>query len=178
MRGQKTITMNDVRIALTGFMGVGKSSVARHLSQLLRSRRVDLDHVIENREKRTIVDIIDTEGIDRYRQIETHYLKEVMRESSTSILSLGGGTWTIPGNRELLKANGYTSVWLDATFEHCWLNISFSRKERPLARDKQATFKLFEERQKIYCLADWHVTIRQGFTSHDVALQIVDEIFS
>lgn len=170
--------MNDVRIALTGFMGVGKSSVARHLSQLLRSRRVDLDHVIENHEKRQIVEIIDTDGIDRYREIETHYLEYVLREPATNILSLGGGTWTIPGNREMLKSHGYTSVWLDATFEHCWLNISFSRKERPLARDKQATLKLFEERQKVYCLADWHVTIRQGFSSHDVAQQIVEEIFS
>ena len=158
-------------------MGVGKSSVARHLSQMLRSRRVDLDHVIESREKRLIVDIIDTDGIDRYREIETHYLKEVLSERATNILSLGGGTWTLPGNREMLKSHGYTSVWLDATFEHCWLNISFSRKERPLARDKQATMKLFEERQKIYCLSDWHVTIRPGFSSYDVARNIADEIF-
>lgn len=171
-------SMNDVRIALTGFMGVGKSSVARHLSQMLKSRRVDLDHVIEQRERRQIVEIIDADGIERYREIETYYLQQVLSEPKTSILSLGGGTWTIPGNRELLKASGYTSVWLDATFEHCWLNISFSRKERPLARDKQATMKLFEERQKVYCLADWHVTIRSGFTSHDVANQIMDEIFT
>ena len=170
--------MNDVRIALTGFMGVGKSSVARHLSQLLRSRRVDLDHVIENREQRQIVEIIDTDGIDRYREIETHYLEHVLKEPAANILSLGGGTWTIAGNREMLKSHGYTSVWLDATFEHCWLNISFSRKERPLARDKQATLKLFEERQKVYCLADWHFAIRADHTSYDVARQIKEEIFS
>ena len=170
--------MNDVRIALTGFMGVGKSSVARHLSQMLRSRRVDLDHVIENREKRQIVEIIDTDGIDRYREIETFYLEDVLKESATQILSLGGGTWTMPGNRELLKSHGYTSVWLEATFEHCWLNISFSRKERPLARDKKSALKLFEERQKVYCLADWHVNVRPGFTSQDVARKIAEEIFS
>ncbi len=170
--------MNDVRIALTGFMGVGKSSVARHLSQMLRSRRVDLDHVIENRERREIVQIIDSDGIDRYREIETYYLGRVLAESTTQILSLGGGTWTIPANREMLKEHGYTSVWLEATFEHCWLNISFSRKERPLARDKQAAMRLFEERQKIYCLADWHINVRAGFTSQDVARQIADEIFS
>jgi len=169
--------MNDVRIALTGFMGVGKSSVARHLSQILRSRRVDLDHVIENREKRAIVNIIDTDGIDRYREIETFYLKHVLREPHAQILSLGGGTWTVPGNRELLKHHGYTSVWLEATFEHCWLNISFSRKERPLARDKQSALKLFEERQKVYCLADWHVIVRSDYTSNDVARKIADEIF-
>ena len=170
--------MNDVRIALTGFMGVGKSSVARHLSQMLRCRRIDLDHVIEGRERRQIVDIIDTDGIDRYREIETYYLEAVLREPNPQILSLGGGTWTIEKNRQLLKSHNFTSVWLEATFEHCWLNISFSRKERPLARDKQSALKLFEDRQKVYCLADWHVIIRPDYGSHDVAAQIAEEIFS
>jgi len=169
---------NDVRIALTGFMGVGKSSVARHLAQMLKSRRIDLDHVIESREKRTIVDIIDVDGIDHYRSIETRYLSQVLNEQNSRILSLGGGTWTIPENRELLKASGFTTVWLEATFEHCWLNLSFSRKERPLARDKVSARKLFEDRQKVYCLADWHITVRPDFSSHDVANQIADEIFS
>lgn len=170
--------MKDIRIALTGFMGVGKSSVARHLSQLLKCRRVDLDLVIEANERRKIVEIIDTDGVDHYRMLETKQLERVLNESRSRILSLGGGTWTMPVNRDLLKAHGYTSVWLESTFEHCWLNISFSRKERPLARDKQSALKLFEERQKVYCLADWHVIVRPDFTSHDVARKIVDEIFS
>lgn len=168
--------MNATRIALTGFMGVGKSSVARHLSQMLRCRRVDLDHVIEARERRRIVEIIDGDGVDRYREIETYHLRGVLNEANTSILSLGGGTWTIPDNREMLKSFGYTSVWLEASFEHCWLNISFSKKERPLARDKAAALALFEERQKIYCLADWHVIVRPDFTSRDVARKIADEV--
>jgi shikimate kinase len=170
--------MNDIRIALTGFMGVGKSSVARHLAQMLKCRRVDLDHVIEDHERKKVVEIIDEGGIDNYREIETKYLKQVLDESSSRILSLGGGTWTMPGNREMLKAHGYTTVWLESSFEHCWLNISNSRKERPLARDKQSTRKLFEERQKVYCLADWHFIVKADFTSHDVARKIADEIFS
>jgi shikimate kinase len=168
----------DIRIALTGFMGVGKSSVARHLSQMLKCRRIDLDHVIEHGENRKIVEIIDTDGIDHYRHLETMHLEKVLNESSSHILSLGGGTWTLPVNRDLLKAHGYTSVWLESTFEHCWLNISYSRKERPLARDKASALKLFDERQKVYCLADWHVIVRPDYTSQDVAKKIADEIFS
>lgn len=172
-------TMNNgARIALTGFMGVGKSSVARHLAQMLKCRRVDLDHVIEAREGRRIVEIIDTDGIDRYREIETYHLDRVLTEPTTQILSLGGGAWTVAKNREMLQASSYTTVWLEATFEHCWLNISFSKKDRPLARDKQSALKLFEERQKVYCLADWHIIIRPDYTSYDVAAQIADEIFS
>lgn len=159
-------------------MGVGKSSVARHLARLIKSRRIDLDHYIEGKESRNIAEIIDSDGIDRYRALETKYLGMVLDETDSRILSLGGGTWTTEANRDLLKRHGYTSVWLESTFEHCWLNISFSRKDRPLARDKEQALKLFEDRQRVYCLADWHFIVRPDFTSFDVAERIADEIFS
>lgn len=168
----------DLRIVLTGFMGVGKSSVARHLSNMLRCRRIDLDNVIERNEDRKIAEIIDDDGVDKYRTIETHNLRRVLRENEFRILSLGGGTWTVPANRDLIQEHGLTTVWLESTFEHCWLNIAFSRKDRPLARDKQKALQLFEERQTIYCLADWHFVIRSGFTSYDVAKSIVEQVFS
>lgn len=170
--------MSDTRIALTGFMGVGKSSVARHLAHKLRTKWIDLDRSIEDNEGRVVAKIIDSEGIDRYREIESQNLDRVLELGDAKILSLGGGTWTIPANRDVLKQHGYTSVWLESTFEHCWLNISFSRKDRPLARNKQAAKKLFDERQKIYCLADWHFVVRADQTSYDVARQIAEEIFS
>ena len=167
-----------IPIVLTGFMGVGKSSVARHVAHKLGVRRVDLDYVIEEKAGRTIAEIIDADGIDAYRRTETAALIRVLNDPSTVVLSLGGGAWTIEQNRALLKNSGFTSIWLEATFEHCWLNIAFSRKDRPLARNKQAALKLFEEREKIYCLADWHFVIRPDFTSWEVAKQIVEEIYS
>ncbi len=168
----------DLRIALTGFMGVGKSSVSRHLANILRCQRIDLDHIIENRAKRKIAQIIDNEGLEYYRKLETENLERVLDQTDSRILSLGGGTWTVPENRDLLRSHNYTSVWLESTFEHCWLNIAFSRKDRPLARNKQKALQLFEERQKVYCLADWHIIVRPDYTSYDVAQKIADEIFS
>lgn len=168
----------DIRIALTGFMGVGKSSVARHLANMLKAKRVDLDTFTEQTEGRTIAEIIDTDGEAKYRQIETKNLKDVLNSDDIKVLSLGGGAWTIKENRDLLKKYGFTSVWLEATFDHCWRNIAFSRKDRPLARDKQKARKLFEDRQKVYCLADWHFVIRRDFTSYDVARAMKEEIFS
>ncbi len=158
-------------------MGVGKSSVARHLAHLLRCKRIDLDFFTEERERRKIAAIIDEEGIDRYREIETRNLELLLDETDARILSLGGGTWTIPANRELLRKHGYTTVWLESTFEHCWLNITHSRKDRPLARDKQKARQLFDERQKLYCLAEWHFIVRKGYTSYDLARQIVEQVF-
>ena len=168
----------DIKIAITGFMGVGKSSVARHLSQILKVKRVDLDAVIEKREGRKIADIIDNDGEANYRKIETGNLRSVLAQNDARILSLGGGTWTVKHNRELLAEHGFTSVWLEASFDHCWRNITFGRKDRPLARNKQITRRLFEDRQKVYCLADWHFIVRPDFTSYEVARKMTEEIFS
>ncbi len=168
---------NQKRIVLTGFMGVGKTSVARHLAFLLDCERLDLDHVIEANDGREIAEIINTEGLVRYREIETENLKRILTNSSVCILALGGGTWTIKENRELLKQNNYVSVWLESTFDHCWQNIRLSRKERPLAKNKIETQKLFDERENIYCLADWHFLVKPEFTSFDIAKQIAEDIF-
>ena len=171
-------TNNGKRVALTGFMGVGKSSVARHLALLLDCERVDLDSFIEGHEKRKIHDIIDSDGIDAYREIESKSLALALAEPKTQIFSLGGGTWTVDANRKVLKKHGLTSVWLESSFQHCWQNIRMAKKERPLARNKTAARKLFDERQKIYALADWHFIIKPELTSFDIAKQIAEEIFS
>jgi len=169
---------NNRRVALTGFMGVGKSSVARHLASILRCDRIDLDAYIEKNEGRSIADIINYDGEPAYRTIETANLIRVLNGTKTRILSLGGGTWTIPQNRELIVERGLVTVWLESSFEHCWANISKSRKERPLAKNKTAARRLFDERQGIYCLADWHFIIRPEFNSYEIARQIADQVFA
>lgn len=169
--------MANTRIALTGFMGVGKTSVARHLANALSVKRLDLDQFIENRTGRKIPEIIDTDGEAAYRALETKHLLLALTYEDTTILSLGGGVWTIAENRDLINQNKVTSVWLESTFEHCWQNIRNSKKERPLARNRDAALKLFEERQKHYCLADLHIIIRPELTSYDIAQQIKEQLF-
>lgn len=164
------------RIVLTGFMGVGKSTVARCLSYILQSERIDLDRFIEEKESRTIPEIINNDGIENYRLIETKYLKQVLAETESRIIALGGGAWITDENREIIKKNNCVTIWLESTFEHCWRNINISKQERPLAKDKLSVQKLFEERQKFYCLADWHLVVRPELTSLDLAKFIAEEI--
>lgn len=170
--------MNDgKRVVLTGFMGVGKSSVGRHLAQILKTERIDLDFFIEKNTKRKIAEIIDADGEAAYRALETANLRLLLDQSDAQVVSLGGGTWTLADNRELIKNKGFTSIWLESTFEHCWYNIKFSHKKRPLARDKQKARKLFEDRKKVYCLADWHFVIKAEYSSYDIAKLIHEEYF-
>lgn len=166
------------RIVLTGFMGVGKSTVARHLARLTGKRRVDLDDRIERRERVPIPEIIEKRGIDAFRELETATLGDVLSDPELSIISLGGGAWTLERNRELIRSSGVTAVWLESTFEHCWRNIRASRKERPLVKDRAQALKMFEERERYYCLADWHFVIDRGYNSFEIAQQIARDILS
>ena len=168
----------DKRIVLTGFMGVGKSTVARFLASLLDCRRVDLDSFIEQSEKKTIAEIIKTEGEKRFRQLETENLQTILLNEKTQIIALGGGAWTMEENRRLIKERNLTTVWLESSFEHCWRNIRMSKRERPLAKNKIVTRQLFEEREKFYCLADWHFIIKPDLTSFEIAKKIAEEVFS
>ncbi len=167
----------EKRIVLTGFMGVGKSTVARHLAALLQTQKIDLDSVIEASERQTIAEIIKANGILRFREIETQNLRKILAEKDARILALGGGAWTIEENRRLIKNKNCTSIWLESSFEHCWRNIKSSKRERPLAVNKPETQKLFDERQNFYCLADWHFIVKPDLTSYEIAKKIAEEVF-
>ncbi len=166
------------RIVLTGFMGVGKSTVARHLSRLTAKRYADLDDEIERISGSTIKRIVEEDGIDQFRALETEVLADLLKDGRTSIISLGGGAWITEKNRSMIKSNGVVAVWLETTFDHCWRNIRFSRKERPLVKNKRQAKRLFEEREKVYCLADWHFVIDRGYNSFDIAQRIAADVFS
>ena len=165
------------KTVLTGFMGVGKSTVARHLACLLKCERLDLDSVIEASEKRTIADIINSEGEARFREIETENLRKIL-QTDVKIIALGGGAWTTEENRRLIQQSNSTTIWLESSFEHCWQNIKFSRRQRPIAKNKRHARKLFEERQNYYCLADWHFIVRPELNSYELAKKIAEEVFS
>ena len=164
------------RIVLTGFMGVGKSTVAKCLSYILQTDKIDLDRFIEEKESRTIPEIIKTDGEEKFRSLETHYLQKVLAETDSRIIALGGGAWINEENRQIIKNNQCVTIWLESTFEHCWRNINVSKQERPLAKDKLTVKKLFDERQKVYCLADWHLIVKPELTSFDLAKFIAEEI--
>jgi shikimate kinase len=168
----------ETRIVLTGFMGVGKSTVARYLASLLKCERIDLDAFTEQIEKRTVAEIITTEGETRYRQIETENLRRILSNKQARVIALGGGAWTIAENRRLIKEESLTTVWLESSFEHCWRNIKLSKRERPLAKNKLETKRLFDDRQRFYCLADWHFIVKPDLTSFEIARKIAEEVFS
>jgi len=71
-------------VSITGFMGCGKSSVGRRLSELLCCRFMDLDDVIVEREGRSIPEIFAEDGEGEFRRMEKEALEDVLETSETS----------------------------------------------------------------------------------------------
>lgn len=91
------------KIVIIGFMGTGKSTVARAVASILHGLMVDLDEVISESEGRSPAEIIEQDGEKHFRQVETQTLREVLSEGAARIVSLGGGAWMSPENRTLIS---------------------------------------------------------------------------
>ncbi len=147
------------RIVIVGFMGCGKTTVARALARRLRCGMIDLDSFITETKGRPPAKIIQEESEEKFRGIETKALRDILETSDARVIALGGGTWTIEKNRQLIWQHNCSSVWLDVPFETCWQRISSSRKTiRPLAPDRQAAQELYQTRQALYQLASVRMT--------------------
>src|ERR1044072_3873467 len=107
-------------IVITGFMGCGKSKIARALAQSLNVLMIDLDHSITARTGRTPAQLINQEGERAFRRIESDRLREVLESGNAGVIALGGGAWIEAENRGLIDEYGCASVWLDVPFEICW----------------------------------------------------------
>jgi shikimate kinase len=145
-------------VYLTGFMGSGKTTVARVLADRLGWDFIDLDAEIEATEETTIAQLFESRGEPEFRRIEKEALKKVMRRvecGMPSVVALGGGTFAELVNRGLLEDHGIV-IWLDCSFETVERRI-IEADSRPLARDPDRFRRLYEERRAAYGLADYRI---------------------
>lgn len=146
------------RIVIVGFMGSGKTTVAKALARKLECDMTDLDSFIDEREGRSPAEIIEQDGEAAFRNIETRALHEALKKKDARVIALGGGAWGIEANRAMVKKHDCLTVWLDAPFELCWQRIiSSANTIRPMAPDRESAQLLYESRRPTYELAELHV---------------------
>src|SRR5437773_404462 len=105
------------RIVIVGFMGCGKTTVAKTLARQMGCTMIDLDSFITEREGRSPAEIIAQDGESLFREIETRALGDALENGDSRVIALGGGAWTVEANRALIARHDCSSVWLDASFE-------------------------------------------------------------
>lgn len=156
-------------------MGTGKTAVAQELGRKLKCLAVDLDELITRHEGRSPNEIIDQDGENKFREIETQMLRQILGESAR-VIALGGGAWTIVENRQLIAEYGVFTVWLDAPFELCWKRIETDREARPLARSREKAERLYRERRPVYELVGVRIPVSESESVAEIATKVSDAI--
>jgi len=159
-------------IAIVGFMGCGKSAVARILANALNRQMLDLDDLVTLKHRRTPAEIIQQDGEGAFRMIEMIVLKGVLQEGFTGVIALGGGAWIERGNRALLDEYKAVTVWLDVPFDVCWSRIESGDEVRPLAPTLAHARSRFDRRRETYALASIHVRTTSDETPEDIASRV------
>lgn len=163
-------------VALTGFMGAGKTSIGHALAVLLRWSFVDLDREIELRQGKSVREIFQFHGESQFREIETAALREMLEQTSApTVIALGGGTFIRAGNADLLRNFGALVVFLDTPIEQmlqrCLSGPESSEESeenvRPLAADSVAFRALYAQRLPHYRNADLSVSTADKTTEEN-----------
>ena len=141
-------------IYLTGFMGSGKTTVARALADRLGWDFVDLDAEIEAAEHDTIAHIFEprgepNSGASRPKCSETD--AQAIERGYAVVVALGGGTFVQP-EVDCWRTTEFRSGWIVRSKR--WKRGLRTDATRPLARDREAFRQLYEERRAAYGRAD------------------------
>lgn len=142
-KAYKLVLSQKQNIVLTGMPGSGKSTVGKALAQKLGKEFIDTDDLIIKNEGRQISEIFSTQGEEYFRDAETKAVKQASQNGGY-VIATGGGAVLRAENVDALMQNGKI-FFLNRPLEDI-----IPTDDRPLARDKDALKKRFEERYPIY----------------------------
>lgn len=168
--------MTRGHIYLIGFMGAGKSTVAKLLSKRLDCERIDLDQRIEALAGMTVSQLFTRDGEAAFRERESEALGG-LAQVEPAVVACGGGVVLDPHNRALLKASG-TVVYLEVTAAEALARVG-DTASRPLLSGPAgalAATSLLAAREALYTATADIIIETVGRTPSHVTDEIIREL--
>lgn len=158
--GSKSTSGDRDHVYFIGFMGAGKSTVARRLGRMLKRTHIDTDRRIEDIAKARIDQIFAREGEEGFRDREVALLTDIARMRSV-LVSCGDGIVEREESRGIIARTGF-AVYLDIDVDDTFSNVS-NYRARPLLKDRESALELLETRRPLYeSMADLTIDARGG----------------
>jgi len=147
------IPLKERNIVLTGFMGVGKTTVGQLIADRLYRDFIDVDQEIERRHGMTIPEIFKRFGEPKFREMERECIADLCNNTRLKVISLGGGAFM---QEEVRKVCLATSIvfFLDLSWDSWKDRIHLIMDNRPVLQQKslEEIEQLFIARQKAYSI--------------------------
>ena len=163
-------------IFLIGFMGAGKSTIAKGLQRTLGMELVEMDARIVEEQKMSVNEIFAQYGEDYFRDIESQLILDIGQEGNT-IVSCGGGVVVRPQNTEYMKKSGKI-VFLSATPQTIYERVKHST-DRPILNghmNVEYIAQLMEKRRALYeAAADIRIET-DGKSRDEICREIVQKL--
>ena len=165
--------MENKNIFLIGFMGVGKSTIAKLLAKELNAELIEMDETIEEEAGITINEIFEKYGESHFRDLESA-LVERIADKGGAVVSCGGGAVLRPENVAAMKKNGRV-IFLSATPETIYERVRFSTN-RPLLNGNmnvEYIAQLMERRRNVYEQAADMIISTDGIEKSQIIQEII-----
>jgi shikimate kinase/3-dehydroquinate synthase len=134
-------------LVFLGFMGAGKSAAARDLAAVMGTRVLDTDRLLEERLGHSIEEEFDRHGEGGFREREEALCVELLDRAGTGdVVALGGGAVLSERTRAALAR--HIAILLEVEPDEAWRRAS--GKGRPLARDREAFARRYDQRDALY----------------------------
>ena len=147
-----TLPLKKKFIVLIGFMGAGKTSLGRRLSEKINLPHIDTDYEIEKIKKMKINNIFEFYGESYFRELEQSTIIDIISKSEAAIISLGGGSFLNLKIREVIKKK-CLSIWINVDIDTAYERINNSKNIRPIfskMKSKSDLEVLLNKRNLIY----------------------------
>ena len=165
-----------MKVFLIGFMGSGKSTIGKLLSDRLGYSFIETDSLVENSLKKSIPQIFASAGETAFRQAENKAMLSILRQAGNMVISTGGGTPCHFGHMERMNENGNT-IYLKRSATDLYKFLKKDHKIRPVLAGmndlKSGIISLLKNREEFYNQA-WHVVeIEANEKDEDVVGRII-----
>lgn len=155
-----------------GFMGAGKSSVARRIARFSKIASLDMDKYIARSQGKSIPEIFEEGGEALFREVETDALEQIANMDDPMLVSCGGGIVTTPKNLDILKRSGIV-IHLQVDADEAASRIS-NTDNRPLFNDIESARKLCDSRLPLYEQAADIIVSTKGKSVGRIASEVMD----
>ena len=161
-------------IFLIGFMGVGKSTIAKLLAKELQAELVEMDETIEAEAGMSINEIFEKFGEQHFRDLETALIERVSKKGGV-VVSCGGGAVLRPENVEMMKQSGKI-IFLSATPETIYERVKNSTNRPLLNGNMNVEYikGLMERRREAYESAADVIISTDGKWKMEIVGEILD----